>query len=196
MGKAQFVQERRTALRILFGASSLSRPRKELYRELVVGPTSNSFSWRGAWAAEEIPLYLGARMELLEQLQILAHLVTYTECVTPSEIQLQSRPGRHARLFLFRHWFGRNGWARLLLLRASSPVLGSHWGADGSHRTQAARAARRWLRYGQRSSFVSGEEAYGVSRDPSCSSDGDLYETNEGIVWRCKIFSSWSGFVF
>ena len=47
-----------------------------------------------------------------------------------------------------QQWFGRNGWARLLL-RVSSPVLGSRRGVDGSHRTQAARADRCWL-----SSFV------------------------------------------
>ena len=95
-----------------------------------------------------------------------------------------------------RQWFRRNGWARLLLLRASSPVLGSRRGVDGSHRTQAARAARRWLRHRQRSSSVSGWEACGVSRDPSCSPNGDLDDTKQGIIWRCKIFSPWSGFVF
>ena len=47
---------------------------------------------------------------------------------------------------------------------------GSRRGVDGSHRTQAARAARRWLRRGQRSSSVS---LCGVSRDPSCISNGD-----------------------
>ena len=42
------------------------------------------------------------------------------------------------------------GWAHLLLLRASLPVLGSRRVMDDSHRTQAARAARRWLRRRQR----------------------------------------------
>ena len=108
---------------------------------------------------------------------------------------LQSKPGRHAWLPSLRQWFGRNGWARLLPLRASSPVLGSRRGVDGLHRTQTARAARRWLRRRQRSSSVSGWEACDVSRDPSCSSNGDLVAAKQGIVWRCKLFSSLSGFV-
>ena len=96
------------------------------------------------------------------------------ECVTPSRLELQSGHSRHAWLSSLRQWIRRNGWARLLLLRASSPVLGSRRGVDGSNRTQAARAARRWLRRGQRSSSVTGWEACGVSRDPGCSSNGDL----------------------
>ena len=83
-----------------------------------------------------------------------------------------------------------------LLLRASSPVLGSRRGVDGSHRTQTARPARRWLRRRQRSSSVSGWEASGVYHNPSCSSNGDLDDAKQGIVWRCKLFLSWSGFVF
>ena len=39
-------------------------------------------------------------------------------------------------------------------------------------------------------------EACGVSRDPSCSSNGDLDDVEEGIVWRCKLFSPWSDIVF
>ena len=45
---------------------------------------------------------------------------------------------------------------RLLLLRASLPILGSRRGVDGSHRTQATHAAHCWLRRGQRSSSISG----------------------------------------
>ena len=36
----------------------------------------------------------------------------------------------------------------------------------------------------------------GVSHDPSCSSNGDLVDAKEGIVWQSKLFSSWSGFIF
>ena len=67
---------------------------------------------------------------------------------------------------------------------------------DGSHRTQAARAAWCWLRRGQYSSSVSGWEVCRVSCDPSCSSNADLDDMKEGIVWWCKLFSTWSGFVF
>ena len=47
MGEALFVRECQTALRNLLGSSDLSWPRKELYRELVVGPTSDPLrEWR------------------------------------------------------------------------------------------------------------------------------------------------------
>ena len=193
MGEALFVCECRTAPRNLLGSTDLSRPRKELYRELVMGSTSDPLSERRGWTAEEIRSHWN---ELLKQLRVLAHLATCSECVTPSRLELQSGPGRHSRLCSLRQWFRRNGWARLLLLRASSPVLGSRQGVDGSHQTQAVRAARRRLRRRQRSSPVSGWEACGVSRDPSCSLNGDLDDAKEGIVWRSKLFSSWSGFVF
>ena len=100
---------------------------------------------------DPLSLEWGARIEL----RVLAHLATCSECVIPSWLELQSGPGRHAWLPSLWQWLGRNGWARLLLLRASPPVLGSRRGVDGSHRTQTARAARRWLRRRQRSSSVS-----------------------------------------
>ena len=118
---------------------------------------------------DSLSLELGARIELLEQLRVLAHLATCAKCVTPCRLELQGGPGRHARLHSLRLWLGRNGWARLLLLRASPSVLGSRRRVDGPHRARTARAARRWLRRGQRSSSVSGWEACGVSRDPGCS---------------------------
>ena len=49
-----FVHERRAALRNFPGSSDLSRPRKELYRELVVGSASDPLSERYGWTAEEI----------------------------------------------------------------------------------------------------------------------------------------------
>ena len=54
MGEILFVRECRAALCNLPGSSDLSRPRKELYRELVVGSASKPLrEWRG-WTAEEI----------------------------------------------------------------------------------------------------------------------------------------------
>ena len=153
-----------------------------------LGPSSRAARLDGG--GDSLSLELGARIELLEQLRVLTHLATCTECVTPSRLELQSEPGRPARMSSLRQWFRGNGWARLVLLRASSSVLGPRRGVDGSHRTQAARAARRWLRRRQRSSFVSGWETCGISRDLSCSSNGDLDDAKEGIVWRCKLFSS------
>ena len=114
MGEALFVRECRTALRNLPGSSDLSRPRKELYRELVVGSASEPLSERRGAARLDgredlLPLELGARIELIEQLRVLAYLATYSECVTPSQLELQSGPNRHARLCSLRRWFRRNG---------------------------------------------------------------------------------------
>ena len=54
LGEALFVREWRKALRNLLGSSDLSRPRKELYQELVVGSASDPLSERRGWTAEEI----------------------------------------------------------------------------------------------------------------------------------------------
>ena len=54
LGEALFVRECRKALRNLLGSSDLSRPRKELYRELVVGSASDPLRERRGWTAEEI----------------------------------------------------------------------------------------------------------------------------------------------
>ena len=54
LGKALFVRECRTALRNFLGSSDLSQPRKELYRELVVGSASDPLSEQHGWTAEEI----------------------------------------------------------------------------------------------------------------------------------------------
>ena len=188
MGETLFVRKCRTALCNLPGSSDLSWPQKELYRKLVVGSTSDLLSKQRGWTAEE----LGARFKLLEQLWVLTHWVTCTECFAPFQLKLQGRPGRHARLCLLWQWSGRNGWAHLLLLR----VLGSCQRVDGSHWTQAALAARHWLHHRQHFTYVSGWEACGVSRDLSCCQNGDLDNAKERMVWWCKLFSSWSGFVF
>ena len=54
LGEALFVREYRTALRNFPGSSDLSRPRKELYRELVVDSASDPLSERRSRTAEEI----------------------------------------------------------------------------------------------------------------------------------------------
>ena len=80
------------------------------------------------------------------------------ERVVSFRLELQNGPGRHARLSLLQQRPRRNGCAGLLLLRANSSVLGSRRIVDDSHRTQATRAARRWLRRRQRFASVSGEK--------------------------------------
>ena len=54
LGEALFVRECRTALHNFLGSSDLSQPRKELYREIVVGSASDPLSERHGWTAEEI----------------------------------------------------------------------------------------------------------------------------------------------
>ena len=49
MGEALFVRECRTALCNLLGSSDLSQPRKELYRERVVGSASDPLGERRGW---------------------------------------------------------------------------------------------------------------------------------------------------
>ena len=53
-GELPFFHECRTVLRNLSGSSDLSRPRKELYRNLVVGSASDPLSERRDWTAEEV----------------------------------------------------------------------------------------------------------------------------------------------
>ena len=158
MGEVLFVRECRTALCNLLWSSDLSRPRKELYRALVVGSTSDLLSERRSWTVEEIRSHWnwvpGSSFLNNSEFSLTWRLVR--NALPFSQLELQSRPGRHARLCSLQQGFRRNGCARLLLLRASLPVLESRRGVDGSHRTQATRAARRWLRRRQRSSSVSG----------------------------------------
>ena len=71
---------------------------------------SSASAWLDG-GGDPLPLELGARIELLEQ-RVLTHLLTCTECVTPSRLELQRGPGRHARLCLLRQGFRRNGCAR------------------------------------------------------------------------------------
>ena len=54
IGETAFIRECRAVLRNLPGSSDLSRPRKELYRELVVGSTPDPLSERHGWTEEEI----------------------------------------------------------------------------------------------------------------------------------------------
>ena len=87
-------------------------------------------------------------------------------------------------------------WKKRLITPSTTASELARWGVDSSHRTQAARAVRRWLRRRQYFISVSGWEAYGVFRDPSCSQNGYLDDAKEGMVWQCKLFTSWSGFLF
>ena len=88
-----------------------------------------------------------------------------TEFLLTLQLDLQSGPGRHARLSSLWQWLRGNGWACLLLLRVSLPVLESCQEVDSPHQTHAA---WYWLRHRLCFTSVSGWEACGVSRDPNC----------------------------
>ena len=111
LGEALFVHECRKALHNLLGSSDLSWPRKELYRELVVGSASDPLSERRGWTVDEIRSHWNwaPGPSFLNNSEFSLTLATCSECVTPSRLELQSVPGRHARLPSLRQWVGRNG---------------------------------------------------------------------------------------
>ena len=74
---------------------------------------------------------LNARLELLEQLWVLAHLAACPECVASQRLGFRNVLGRLlSRLSRLLQCFIRNCYARLLLQQAGSPVLESRRGAD------------------------------------------------------------------
>ena len=115
-------------------SSDISRSRKELYRELLVGSASDPLAERLGWSLEEI-------RSQWNWVQGSGFLNNFKFSLTrrriaPCRLGIQSRFCRHAGLPLLRQWPRRNGWARLLLLRAGSSVL-SHvreWTARIDHK--------------------------------------------------------------
>ena len=104
-GEAPFVQECCTALRNLSGSSDLSRPRKELYRELVVGSASDPLNEQRGRTAEEVR----SIWNWVPGLGFLNNSEFSLTWRLSRNLELQSRPGRHARLYSPLKWFGRNG---------------------------------------------------------------------------------------
>ena len=88
---------------------------------------------------------LGASFGLLEQLQALAHLAAYTERIAPCRLGIQHGFGIHARLHPLQQWPGRTT-LHPSTTESRFAILASRRGVDGPHRSQTARAARRWLR--------------------------------------------------
>ena len=71
--ETRFSIECRRALRNLPRSSDLSWPRRKLYHGLVEGSVSDRLEKR-LGSGDSLPMELGARLELLEQLRVLAHL--------------------------------------------------------------------------------------------------------------------------
>ena len=88
LGEALFVRECRKALRNLLGSSDLSWPRKELYRELVVGSASDPLSERHGWTAEEIRSHWNWAPG--------SSFLNNPEFSLTWRLELQGGPGRHA----------------------------------------------------------------------------------------------------
>ena len=80
IGETPFVHECRKALRKLPGSSDLSRPWKELHRELVVGPASDPLNEQYGWTVEEIRSHWNWA----------PILAACTERVAPSQLEFQS----------------------------------------------------------------------------------------------------------
>ena len=170
------------------GFSDLSRPRKELYRELVVGSASDPLSnWRG-WTAEEVRSHWnwapGSGFLNNSEFSLNWRLAQNALPV----LGLNLRAGLADMSNCARCYSGLEETAEHTFYYCERVRPFWSRGMDGSHRIQAARAVRHWLRCKQRSVSVSGWEACGVSHDPSCCQNGDLDDAKEGIVWQCKLF--------
>ena len=105
----------------------------------VCGEFCFGFSDGAAWlvaGGDSLSMELGTRLELLEQLQVLADLAACPKGVVLQRLGFQSVLGRHDRLSSLQQWFRGNVFARLLLLRAGSPVLESCQRVDSPHPKQ------------------------------------------------------------
>ena len=133
-GEAPFFAECRKALRNFPWSSDLSRTRKELYWELVEGTARGATRLVAGW--DSLPIELGARFGLLEQPWVLAYLAARSERVTIRWLGFQGGLSRYAPLCSLQQWSGTNGFARLLILRTSPPVLEARQTVDGQHWSQ------------------------------------------------------------
>ena len=132
-GEAPFFAECHKALRHFHWSTDISRSRKELYRELVVGTASDPLEDRFGWSLDEIHFQWNwAPGSGSLNNSVLARLAARSERVTPRRLGFQGGLGRHARLRSLRQWSGRSSFARLLL-RASQPALESRREVDGPH---------------------------------------------------------------
>ena len=161
--------------RLPVGAETSSVQWPFLVSKTTVSGVSGGFrfgSSRGATrlvaGGDSLSMVLDTIFRLLEQLCVFAYLAACTGSVGPCWLGIQSVFGRHDRLPFLWQWPGRNGFVRILLLRAGLFVSKSGRRVDGPHRSQTARVAQRWLRRGQCWPSVSRWKTCGVSRDASC----------------------------
>ena len=80
-----------------------------------------------------LSMELSARFGFPEQFQVLAHLAACPERVAPCRLGFQSVLDTQARMPPLRQWFGRNGFAGLLLL-VGLPVLEPRRWVDAARR--------------------------------------------------------------
>ena len=198
LGKALFVHECRIALRNLPGSSDLSWPWKELYRELVVGSALDPLSEWGSWMAEEIRSHW--------------NWAPGSSFSNNSEFSLTWQLARNALPLLSLNF--RAGLADM----PECTCCGSGLEETAEHAFYYCKQVRPfWDHVRELTAHIEpkqlvlldvgyvvdnvlplfqGEKRVVISCNPSCSSNGDLDDAKERMVWRCKLFSSWSGFVF
>ena len=179
MGEALFVHECRKALRNLLGSSDLLR--KELYRELVVSSASDPLSERHGWTADEITSHW--------------NWAPGSSFLNNSEFSLTWRLARNALPLL-----GLNYKAGLADM-PDCPRCGNGLEETAEHAFNYCERVRPfWDHIGEWTARIEPKQlvlldvgyvvdnvlppfqACGVSRDPSCSSNGDLDYAKQGIV--------------
>ena len=179
LGEALFVRVCRKALRNHLGSSDLSQPRKELYRVLVVGSSSDPLSERRGWTAEEIRSHW--------------NWAPGSSFLNNSEFSITWWLARNALPLL-----GLNYKAGLADM-PDCPRRGSGLEETAEHAFYYSERVRPfWDHVGEWTARIEPKQivlldvsyvmdnvlppfqACGVSRDPSCSSNGDLDYAKKG----------------
>ena len=191
-GEAPFVCKCRTALRNLSGSSDLS-----LYRELVMGSASDPLSERRGWTAEEIHSHW--------------NWAPGSRFLNNSEFLLTRRLARNVLPLL-----GLNFRASLANMPDCARCCRylKETAGNAFYYCEQVRPfwdhVKEWTVRIESKQVVLLDVGYVVDNvlppfqiekrvvfphDPSCSQNTDLDDAKEGIVWRCKLFSSWSNIV-
>ena len=178
-GEERFFVECRKALRNSPGFTDLSRSRRELYQELVVGTVSDPLEeWLG-WSRDEIR----SQWNWALGLGFLNNSEFSLGTCCPSSAGRSRRVWQTCSIALvaeivWKKWLG-----------TPSASTSTRFGVT-SQSGRSALILNSCLCRGQCWSSVERWETGGVSRDPSCGPNGDLGDAKEGIVW--KLFFSWS----
>ena len=122
-----------------------------------------------------LPLELGFRFELLEQLRVLAHLEACTKRVALSRLEFQSGPWQTCPDVLAASVV----WKK----RLSTPTTASEFVRSGI-------TSGEWTARIEPKQLVLLDVAYVVDNLLPPFQNSDLDDAKEGIIRRCKLFSS------